>query len=65
MEPAIVVHGGAWSIPDRIATATKEGVRAAASKAYKVLVDGGTAVDAAQLAVMTLEDNSAFDAGIT
>jgi len=64
MEPAIIVHGGAWNIPDRYTAASKEGVRAAASMAYTLLVDGGTALDAVQMAVMKMEDDPIFDAGI-
>jgi Asparaginase len=63
MEPVIIVHGGAWNIPDSIVAASKDGVRDATCKGYKLLMDGGTAVDAVHLAVMVMEDNSVFDAG--
>ena len=61
--PSIVIHGGAWAIPDNLAEASKEGVQEAARIGYKILMDGGSAVDAVEAAVASLEDNPAFDAG--
>ena len=34
--PVIVVHGGAWAIPDDLADASRNGVKEAVIKAYKV-----------------------------
>ena len=62
-QPVIVIHGGAWSVPDSLAEASREGVRRAAREGYRVLRQGGTALDAVTQAVKTLEDNPAFDAG--
>ena len=39
------------------------GVEAAARVGWSVLLDGGTAVDAVEAAVIALEDNPVFDAG--
>ena len=61
--PAIVIHGGAWAIPDKIADASQDGVKEAAKIGYKVLMEGGSAVDAVESAVACLEDNPVFDAG--
>ncbi|CAH1791442.1 unnamed protein product [Owenia fusiformis] len=61
--PTILVHGGAWGIPDTLAEASVEGVKAAVKVGYEVLVNGGSAVDAVERAVRSLEDNPAFDAG--
>ncbi|XP_070535827.1 isoaspartyl peptidase/L-asparaginase-like [Ptychodera flava] len=63
VEPTIVVHGGAWAIPDALAAASKEGVQNAAKRGYGVLHSGGSALDAVEAAVCVLEDDPAFDAG--
>jgi len=62
-EPIIVVHGGAWSIPDHMETVSREGVKNAAKAGYNVLLSGGSALDTVTAAVMALEDDPAFDAG--
>ena len=36
LNPVIVVHGGAWAIPDEMAGASREGVKAAVMQGYKV-----------------------------
>lgn len=61
---SVIVHGGAWSIPDHLVASSKKGVRLAAGKAYQTLLDGGTALDAVQIAVVSMEDDPVFDAGI-
>ncbi|KAJ8308615.1 hypothetical protein KUTeg_013489 [Tegillarca granosa] len=61
--PVIVIHGGAWAIPDDLAEASVEGVIRAAKTGYATLLDGGSAVDAVENAVKVLEDEPAFDAG--
>ena len=45
-QPAVIVHGGAYAIPDSLADATVAGCREAAEKAYQVLKAGKTALDA-------------------
>jgi beta-aspartyl-peptidase (threonine type) len=61
--PAIIVHGGAWSIPERLTERSLAGVRRAAAAGYAVLTAGGSAVDAVEAAVLVLEDDPVFDAG--
>mmetsp|Transcript_37423 Transcript_37423/g.60593 ORF Transcript_37423/g.60593 Transcript_37423/m.60593 type:complete len:306 (-) Transcript_37423:88-1005(-) len=61
--PAIIVHGGAWSIPDDAVTASVHGVEKAASVGYEALINGRTALDAVEAAVRNLEDDPIFDAG--
>ena len=61
--PAIVIHGGAWAIPDKIADASQDGVKEAAKIGYKILMEGGSAVDAVESAVTSLENDPVFDAG--
>jgi len=61
--PVVVVHGGAWAIPDDKVEASLEGVRVAARAAWAVLSKGGRALDAVEAAVCALEDDPVFDAG--
>lgn len=60
---AVVVHGGAKQIDPALEAANRAGCRAAAAAAAEVLCTGGTAVDAAEVAVRTLEDDPVFNAG--
>lgn len=64
MSAVVVVHGGAWAIPDQLAEASVDGVKAAACEGSSVLKRGGSALDAVEAAVRALEDNPAFNAGI-
>jgi L-asparaginase / beta-aspartyl-peptidase len=61
--PVLVVHGGAWAIPDEMVEAHLRGVRNAASAGWNVLENGGSALDAVEEAVVVLEDDETFDAG--
>ncbi len=61
--PTIIVHGGAWAIPDDQEAAHLDGVRKAARAGWRVLSAGGSALDAAEAAVLVLEDDPTFDAG--
>src|ERR1700741_3203630 len=63
IRPAIVVHGGAWAIPDHEWRQHREGVMRSAREAWKVISDGGSAVDAVQAAIVVLEEDPTFDAG--
>jgi beta-aspartyl-peptidase (threonine type) len=63
-DPVIIVHGGAWDIPDRLVDANIAGVEDAVAKGWKVLKAKGFALDAVVAAVNALEDNPTFDAGI-
>ena len=60
---AIIVHGGAWAIPDDMKEDSVCGCEAAALAGYEVLKKGGSAFDAVEIAVNSLEDNPVFDAG--
>lgn len=59
----LLVHGGAWAIPEADAPAHQAGVRRALETGYSVLCRGGSALDAVQEAVAVLEDDPTFDAG--
>jgi beta-aspartyl-peptidase (threonine type) len=61
--PAVVVHGGAGTRPDANPTAYLAGTRAAAEAGLRVLLQGGSALDAAQAAAVVLEDDPSFNAG--
>src|SRR5438132_4372960 len=61
--PAVVVHGGAGTRPDHDPTPYLAGTRAAAEAGLRVLLQGGSALDAAQAAAVVLEDDPSFNAG--
>src|SRR3954471_23804715 len=61
--PALVIHGGAWAIPDDMVAAHLNGVRAAMDAGWRVLLRGGSALDAVEQAVVVLEEDDTFDAG--
>ncbi len=63
MPLSVIVHGGAWSIPDGDLEAHKAGCAAAAVRAWEVLKGGGNALDAVEAAITVLEDDPTFDAG--
>lgn len=60
---AIVVHGGAWSIPLESRAEHRAGCLAAAERGFDVLSAGGSALDAVVAAIELLEDDPTFDAG--
>jgi L-asparaginase / beta-aspartyl-peptidase len=62
-KPVLVVHGGAWAIPDDMLDAHLNGVCNAATIGWHVLDCGGSALDAVEEAVVALEDDETFDAG--
>src|SRR5712691_3431019 len=63
MPIAIIVHGGAGTItPDRFEV-VQAGCKEAAAIGWRVLQEGGTALDAVEAAVRALEDNPSFNAG--
>ena len=61
----IVVHGGAGSRAPEApeALAARQGCVGAAAAGQAILLQGGTALDAVQAAVRTLEDDERFNAG--
>ncbi len=63
MHPALIVHGGAWDIPDEAVDACKSGCHRALAAGWSVLAQGGSALDAIEAAIMVLEDDPVFDAG--
>jgi beta-aspartyl-peptidase (threonine type) len=63
MPIALVVHGGAWDIPDDEVAPHRAGCRRACDAGWHVLQAGGSALDAVEAAVRVMEDDPIFDAG--
>ena len=61
--PVLVVHGGAWAIPDNVVEDHLNGVRQALEAGWRVLERGGSALDAVETAIISMEDDEIFDAG--
>jgi beta-aspartyl-peptidase (threonine type) len=59
----IIVHGGAWDIPEKEQPAHLRGCDQAVTAGHEVLAGGGTSLDAVEVAVRSLEDDPTFDAG--
>ncbi|ROT76047.1 hypothetical protein C7M84_005386 [Penaeus vannamei] len=51
VEPVVIVHGGAWAVPEILWDRSIAGVKTAALHGYKVLQEGGSVVDVAEAAV--------------
>jgi L-asparaginase / beta-aspartyl-peptidase len=67
-DPVLVIHGGAWAMPDDMVEAHIRGVKNALAAGWRVLIGGdsgrgGTALDAVEEAVVIMEDDETFDAG--
>jgi beta-aspartyl-peptidase (threonine type) len=63
MKPSLIVHGGAWDIPEEAVAACKSGCHRALAAGWSVLTGGGAALDAVEAAIVVLEDEPVFDAG--
>jgi len=63
IDPVLLVHGGAWAIPDDMVEAHLNGVRNAVAAGWRMLNRGGSALDAVEEAVVIMEDDETFDAG--
>jgi L-asparaginase / beta-aspartyl-peptidase len=63
MKPSLIVHGGAWDIPDEAVDACKTGCQKALAAGWSVLAGGGSALDAVEATIVVLEDEPVFDAG--
>jgi len=60
---SMIVHGGAWDMPDSVFDAHRKGCEAALDAGLAILDQGGSALDAVETAVRSMEDNPTFDAG--
>lgn len=63
MEPIIIVHGGAGDIPQSRVQGKLNGVKVAVIAGYKILEEGGNALDAVEAAVISMEKDEYFNAG--
>jgi beta-aspartyl-peptidase (threonine type) len=63
MRARLIVHGGAWNIPEELDEGHLEGVRLAVAEVFPGLQDGLSALDAVEAAVKIMEDDPIFDAG--
>ena len=63
LKPSLIIHGGAWAIPDDAIEDCRAGIRRALEAGWKILDSGGAAIDAVQAAIVILEDDPAYDAG--
>src|SRR5436305_801486 len=63
MPIAIVVHGGAGQKPAGPLEAFQDGCKEAAVVGWRILQEGGSALDAVEATVRSLEDNPIYNAG--
>src|SRR5690606_28244344 len=61
--PSLIVHGGAWQIPEEDHPAHIAGVRAAAKAGWQMLEAAQSALDVVEVVVRALADDPAYDAG--
>jgi beta-aspartyl-peptidase (threonine type) len=61
--PIIIVHGGAGDWPSDLHKRGLNGVLKAADRGFRILSIGGSALDAVQVAIVSLEDDPVFNAG--
>ena len=64
LKPSLIVHGGAWNIPDEAVEDCRKGCCRALAMGWEVLERGGSALDAVEAAIVVLEDDPTFDAGV-
>src|ERR1700688_1322139 len=62
-QPVLLIHGGAWAMPDDAIEAHERGIASALAAGYALLERGASAVDAVEAAVAVMEDDETFDAG--
>ncbi len=60
---SLIVHGGAWDIPDNEIDAHREGCLAALNLGWSMLSKGSSAIDTVEQAIRSLENDPTFDAG--
>ncbi|KAM3961105.1 putative isoaspartyl peptidase/L-asparaginase CG7860 isoform 2-T2 [Aphomia sociella] len=63
MEPIIIVHGGAGDIPESRVKGKLDGSKKAVIAGYEVLRSGGSALNAVEAAVVSMEKDEYFNAG--
>lgn len=61
--PVLLIHGGAGTIPDDLVEPYAAGIRVALDVGWAILARGGSAIDAVEAAIVSMEDDGSFDAG--
>jgi L-asparaginase / beta-aspartyl-peptidase len=61
---SLIVHGGAWQIPDDEVAAHVEGLRRALARGTEILLAGAPAIEVVVETLVVLEDDPTFDAGV-
>jgi beta-aspartyl-peptidase (threonine type) len=60
---SLIVHGGAWDIPENEIEAHREGCLAALNLGWEMLSKGMSSLDTVERTIRSLEDDDTFDAG--
>ncbi|MHA1114817.1 MAG: isoaspartyl peptidase/L-asparaginase [Candidatus Heimdallarchaeaceae archaeon] len=63
MKYGIIIHGGAWDIPNNFVDNHLDGINNALKLGYSLLEDNNNAIDIAEKVVVLLENDPTFDAG--
>jgi beta-aspartyl-peptidase (threonine type) len=63
LKPSLIIHGGAWNIPDEAVEDCRKGIRRGLEAGWEILSRGGAAIDAVEAAIVSLENDPTFDAG--
>lgn len=63
MQPILIVHGGAGDIPQSRVAGKLSGVKDAVRAGYRILQNGGSALEAVEAAVVSMELDENFNAG--
>jgi beta-aspartyl-peptidase (threonine type) len=63
MKARLIVHGGAWNIPEELEEGHIKGVHLAVAEVFPELQNGMSALDAVEAAVKIMEEDPIFDAG--
>ena len=61
--PTLIIHGGAWAMPDDAVADHERGIANALAAGYALLEAGASSVGAVEAAVAVMEDDETFDAG--
>ncbi len=61
---ALAVHGGAWEIPNDLLETCRNAVKRSLDRGWNILRNGGSALDACEQAIIELEGEPVFDAGV-
>jgi L-asparaginase / beta-aspartyl-peptidase len=61
---SLIVHGGAWDIPEAAVADCRAGIERALRAGRSILEKDGSALDAVEAAIVVLEDDITFDAGV-